>query len=203
MAFLKTDPAASVPDIQLLFNLAPLTAAPYFAPLVRPYADAFATRVVLLHPESRGAVQLASSDPAAPARICQNFLATDRDWAVLRAGFRLAREIGEAAPLTPFRRAEAAPGADCRSDTEIDAHIRATSITVHHPAGTCRMGRENDPMAVVDPELKIFGVDGLRVVDASVMPDLVGGNINAPVIMIAEKAADLIRGRTPLAPVNV
>jgi choline dehydrogenase/4-pyridoxate dehydrogenase len=203
MAFLKTDPALSVPDIQLLFNLAPLIAAPYFPPFVRPYADAFATRVVLLHPESRGAVQLASPDPAAPVRIVQNFLATDRDWAVLRAGFRLAREIGEAAPMVRFRRAEAAPGADCRSAAEIDAHIRATAITVHHPAGTCKMGRDGDPMTVVDPELKVLGVDGLRVVDASVMPDLVGGNINAPVIMIAEKAADLIRGRTPPAPVNV
>jgi 4-pyridoxate dehydrogenase len=79
----------------------------------------------------------------------------------------------------------------------------ATAITVHHPLGTCKMGRGSDPTAVVDPELKVLGVDGLRVVDASVIPDLVGGNINAPVIMIAEKAADLIRGRLPLAPVNV
>jgi 4-pyridoxate dehydrogenase len=203
MAFLKTDPAAPVPDIQLLFNLAPLTAAPYLAPVVRPYADAFATRVVLLHPESRGEVALASADPRTPVRIRQNFLATERDWAVLRAGFRLARGIGGAAPLEPFVGAETSPGPECRTDAEIDAHIRATAITVHHPLGTCRMGRESDPMTVVDPELRVLGVDALRVVDASVMPDLIGGNINAPVIMIAEKAADLIRGKTPLAPVNV
>ena len=98
---------------------------------------------------------------------------------------------------------EIAPGPDCQSDAELDAHIRATAITFHHPLGTCKMGRSNDPDAVVDPELRVLGVDALRVVDASVMPDLVGGNINAPVIMIAEKGADLIRGRTPLAPLNV
>jgi 4-pyridoxate dehydrogenase len=203
MAFLRTDPAQPIPDIQLLFNLAPLTAAPYFPPFVPAYIDSFATRVVLLHPESRGEVALASADPATAPRIRQNFLATDRDWATLRAGFRLARAIGDEAPLAPFVKTQLMPGPDCQADNEIDAHIRATAITVHHPLGTCKMGRENDPTAVVDPELKVLGIDGLRVVDASVMPDLVGGNINAPVIMIAEKAADLVRGKTLLAPVNV
>ncbi len=121
----------------------------------------------------------------------------------MRAGLRLVREIGNQPALAQFNAGEVLPGPDCRSDEEIDAHIRATAITVHHPLGTCTMGRASDLAAVVDPELKVLGVDALRVVDASVMPDLVGGNINAPVIMIAEKAADLIRGRTPLAPVNV
>jgi 4-pyridoxate dehydrogenase len=203
MAFLKTDPAQQIPDVQLLFNLAPLTAAPYFPPFVPAYADSFATRIVLLHPESRGEVALASADPLTAPRIRQNFLASDRDWATLRAGFRLARALGDEAPLAPFLRAQLMPGPDCRADAEIDAHIRATAITVHHPLGTCKMGREGDPTTVVDPELRVLGVDALRVVDASVMPDLVGGNINAPVIMIAEKAADLVRGKTPLAPVNV
>jgi len=170
---------------------------------VPPYADAFACRVVLLRPESRGIVALAAADPRLRPRIRQNFLATDKDWATLRAGLRLVREIGAAAPLAPFSAGEIAPGPACRSDAEFDAHIRATGVTVHHPLGTCKMGREDDPTAVVDPELKVLGVDGLRVVDASVMPDLVGGNINAPVIMIAEKAADLIRGRPPPAPANV
>jgi 4-pyridoxate dehydrogenase len=114
----------------------------------------------------------------------------------------MMREIGSRPALRPFIAAETAPGPACESDAAIDAHIRATAITVHHPLGTCRMGPASDGLAVVDPELKVLGVDGLRVVDASVMPDLVGGNINAPVIMIAEKAADLIRGRAPLAPVN-
>jgi choline dehydrogenase-like flavoprotein len=121
----------------------------------------------------------------------------------LGAGLRLVREIGNQPSLAECNAGEVSPGLACRSDDEIDTHIRATGITVHHPLGTCKMGRPSDPAAVVDPELKVLGVDALRVVDASVMPDLVGGNINAPVIMIAEKAADLIRGRTPLAPVNV
>jgi 4-pyridoxate dehydrogenase len=203
MAFLKTEPGLALPDIQLLFNAAPLDAGPYFPPFLPPYADAFACRVVLLRPESRGMITLASADPRAPPRIRQNFLATDKDRATLRAGLRLVREIGAAEVLAPFSAGETAPGPACRSDGEFDAHIRATGITVHHPLGTCRMGREDDPAAVVDAELKVIGVEGLRVVDASVMPDLVGGNINAPVIMIAEKAADLIRGRPPLAPVNV
>jgi len=156
-----------------------------------------------LRPESRGRIELASSDPRIPARIHQNFLATEKDWATLRAGIRMVREIGKQAPLASFTTGEVGPGPDCRSDAEIDAQIRATAITVHHPLGTCKMGRASDPMAVVDPQLKVLGIEGLRVVDASVMPDLVGGNINAPVIMIAEKAADLIRARSLLAPVNV
>ena len=93
-----------------------------------------------------------------------------------------------------------APGTDKTSDRDFDAHIRATGISVHHPLGTCKMGVASDATAVVDAELNVFGTQGLRVVDASVMPDLIGGNINAPVIMLAEKAADIIRGRARLAP---
>ena len=203
MAFLKSAPGLPLPDIQLLFSAAPMTANPYFPPFVPPYADSFGCRAVLLRPESRGHIELASADPRSPVRIHQNFLATDKDWATLRAGVRLVREIGSQPALARFAAGEIIPSPDCRSDVEIDAHIRATAITVHHPLGTCKMARASDPDAVVDPELRVLGVDGLRVVDASVMPDLVGGNINAPVIMIAEKAADLIRGRTPPAPVNV
>jgi 4-pyridoxate dehydrogenase len=202
MAFLKTEPGPPLPDIQLLFNAAPLDAGPYFPPFLPAYADAFACRVVLLRPESRGRITLAADDPHAPPRIRQNFLATDKDRATLRAGLRLVREIGAAAVLAPFSAGEIVPGPACRSEAEFDAHIRATGITVHHPLGTCRMGCENDPSAVVDGELKVIGIEGLRVADASIMPDLVGGNINAPVIMIAEKAADLIRGRPLPAPVN-
>jgi 4-pyridoxate dehydrogenase len=202
-AFLKSTPELDLPDIQLLFAAAPMTAHAYFPPFVPPYADSFGCRAVLLHPESRGLVELASPDPRLPVRIRQNFLATDKDWATLRAGVRIVREIGRQTPLASFMTGEISPGPDCRSDAAVDAHIRGTAITVHHPLGTCKMARPADPVAVVDPELKVLGVDGLRVVDASVMPDLIGGNINAAVIMIAEKAADLIRGRPPLAPVNV
>ncbi len=203
MAFLKSSPELALPDIQLLFAAAPMSAHAYFSPFVRPYADSFGCRAVLLRPESRGRIELASPDPGVPVRIRQNFLAAGKDWATLRAGVRLVRSIAEQRALAAMTTGEISPGPNCRSDAEIDAHIRATAITVHHPLGTCKMGRTGDPTAVVDPELKVIGVDGLRVVDASVMPDLIGGNINAAVIMIAEKAADLIRGRSPLAPVNV
>ena len=203
MAFLKTESDLPMPDVQLLCSAAPLTAAPYFRPFVAPYEDSFACRAVLLRPESRGQVTLTSRDPKQAPRIRQNFLARPQDWATLRAGVQLARDIGRQTPLAPFVASEIGPGPGCRSDAEVDAYIRATAITVHHPLGTCKMGTDKDPDAVVDAECKVRGVDGLRVVDASIMPDLVGGNINAPVIMIAEKAADLIRGREPLAPVNV
>ena len=105
--------------------------------------------------------------------------------------------------MAPFSAREIAPGAGAATDAELDAHIRTDSITVHHPLGTCKMGVASDPLAVVDAELRVFGAEGLRVVDGSVMPDLVGGNINAPIIMIAEKAADLIRGRQPLEAVRL
>jgi 4-pyridoxate dehydrogenase len=203
MAFLNSGAGSALPDIQLLFNAAPMDAGPYLRPFRKPFADGFAIRAVLLRPESRGELALASPDPRQPMRIRQNFLATDKDRRTLRRGVRMAREIGSQARLAPFRAAEIAPGPARGSDDEIDAFIRATGITVHHPLGTCKMGVQGDATAVVDPELRVFGVERLRVVDASVMPDLVGGNINAPVIMIAEKAADLIRGKPPLAPVNV
>jgi choline dehydrogenase/4-pyridoxate dehydrogenase len=203
MAFLRSGLNGAVPDIQLLFNAAPMTTGPYFAPFVPAYADGFGCRAVLLRPESRGQLRLKSADPRAAPRIRQNFLATDRDWRVLRAGLHMVREICARKPLEPFAASELAPGEQNWSDAALDAHVRATGITVHHPLGTCKMGPASDPMAVVDGELKVRGVDRLRVVDASVMPDLVGGNINAPVIMIAEKAADMICGRAAPAPVNV
>ena len=200
MAFLKSRSDEGLPDIQLLFNAAPMTAAPYFFPFRRAYADAFSCRAVLLRPESRGELRLVSADPTAAPRIRQNFLSTEKDRRTLRDGVRLVRHIAAQAPLRPFIARELAPGSD--ADADIDALIRASGITVHHPLGTCKMGLASDPLAVVDSALRVNGVDALRVVDASVMPDLVGGNINAPVIMTAEKAADLIRGRTPLAPVT-
>jgi 4-pyridoxate dehydrogenase len=203
MAFLKSDKAAALPDIQLIFRAAPITATPYLPPFRRPYQDNFGCLAVVLRPESRGRIELASADPRRPPRIRQNFLAADKDWATLRAGLRLMRDVARQRPLQPFIADEIAPGLERQADAEIDDHIRATAITVHHPLGTCKMGVAHDPASVVDAECKVLGVERLRVVDASVMPDLVGGNINAPVIMIAEKAADLIRGREPLAPVNV
>jgi choline dehydrogenase/4-pyridoxate dehydrogenase len=202
LAFLKSRPDVVLPDIELIFNAAPMTASPYFWPFRSAYADAYACRVALLRPESRGRVELISADPKKPPRIRQNFLATDNDWKTLRAGLRMVRDVGRQAPLAPFAAREIGPGDGAASDTDLDNYIRTTNITVHHPAGTCKMGIATDRMAVVDPELRVFGTEGLRVVDGSVMPDLIGGHINAPIIMIAEKAADLIRGRQPLEAVR-
>ncbi|MEI5676718.1 choline dehydrogenase [Mesorhizobium sp. CGMCC 1.15528] len=193
VAFLKSDASRPLPDVQLLFTAAPLAAWPYMPPFKAPFADGFATRIVAVQPESRGSVKLASADPLAAPLIYQNFLSSPRDWESLRAGFRVARDLAAQPSMKPYIEAEFFPGPNCQSDDEIDEHIRKTSITVHHPAGTCRMGV--DRQSVVDPELRVRGVGGLRVVDASVMPDLVCGNINAAVIMIAEKASDLIRQR--------
>jgi choline dehydrogenase/4-pyridoxate dehydrogenase len=203
MAFLKSRPEVALPDVQLIFNAAPMTAAPYFSPFRRAYADGYACRAAVLRPESRGRIELVSADPRKPVRIWQNFLATDNDWKTLRAGLRIARDVCRQAPMQAFMDKEVAPGERATADADLDDHIRANSITVHHPLGTCKMGPGSDRMAVIDAELRVFGIDGLRVVDGSVMPDLVGGNINAPIIMIAEKAADLIRGRPPLEAVRL
>jgi 4-pyridoxate dehydrogenase len=200
VAFLKTDAGLPAPDIQMLFHAGPLAATPYLPPFKAAFADGFSARAVLLRPESRGAVKLASADPAAPVRIRQNFLAADADWKVLRAGLRLLRDVGRQRAMAPFVGKELLNGYD---DTALDAHIRATAITAHHPLGTCRMGVASDAMAVVDESLRVFGTEGLRVVDGSVMPDLVGGNINAPIVMIAERSADLLLGRAPLEPARV
>jgi len=198
IAFLKSRPDAALPDVQLIFNAAPMTAAPYFWPFRRAYTDAWACRVAVLRPESRGRIELASADPTKPVRIRQNFLATDNDWKTLRAGLRIVRDVCRQAPLQPFRGREMLPGDGAVTDADLDAHIRMNSITVHHPLGACKMGVATDATAVVDPELRVFGTAGLRVVDGAVLPDLPGCNINAPIIMIAEKAADLIRGRQAL-----
>jgi choline dehydrogenase len=118
----------------------------------------------------------------------------------LREGVKIARETAHQAALDPYRADEFSPGKAVQTDAEIDAWIKQTGETIYHPVGTCRMGTAGDPYAVVDGELKVQGVSGLRVVDASVMPTLIGGNTNAPTIMVAEKASDMIRGRAAMAP---
>ena len=198
-AFLASEPGLAQPDIQLLAHAAPMVAAPWLRPFKPPFADGFACLAVLLHPESRGTVELASADPLVAPRIRPDMLATDRDWTTLRRGIRLVQAIGRQTPLARFVAAEVAPGPNA-SDADLDAHIRATAITVHHPLGTCRMGTASDASAVLDQNLRVRGIEALRVVDASVIPDMPGGNINAAVVMIAEKAADLILGKPLLAP---
>jgi len=151
--------------------------------------------VCQLRPESRGEVALASADPAAPPLIRANYLATDTDRRTIVEGLKLARRIQRQAPLAPFTRREVVPGDGHADDAALLAFARATGGTIFHPTSTCRMGPAGDPDVVCTPELKVRGIAGLRVADASIMPTVVSGNTNAPTIMIGEKAADLIRGR--------
>ena len=139
-AFVQVMPDAAVPDTQLLLAGAPLTAGPYLKPFTQPFADGFGGRVVMLHPESRGELKLASADPAAPIRIKQNFMSTDREWKTLRAGFRVMREImAQARHGAVHRQANCCPAPATPTPTST-THIRNTAITLHHPLGTCKMG---------------------------------------------------------------
>jgi 4-pyridoxate dehydrogenase len=196
-AFIKTRPELAVPDIEFMFR--GTAAHPHlWFPLVRPaFVDGFGIRPTLLHPDSRGEILLRSADPRDPPRICYNFFSAPDDLPRLRQGFRIARDIAYRSALDPYRGPETNPGPQVQRDAEIDAWLRATVITAHHPAGTCAMG--SMPDGVLDPQLRVHGISGLRVVDASAMPDLVSAHINACVLMLAEKAADLIRGRPPLS----
>src|SRR5262249_14111345 len=192
--FVKSSPDEPIPDIQLLFIAGSLAAKPYLPPFSQPFADSFACRVVLLRPESRGTITLASANPTAHPKIRQGLLTRDNDWRKLSSGIRIFRDLGRSTRLAPHVAREIGPGAEVKTESELENYVRKTAVTAHHPCGTCRMGRAGDTDAVVNPELRVHGIEGLRVVDASVFPDLVGGNINAPVIMIAEKAADMILG---------
>lgn len=197
-AFLKTPLAGAMPDIQLIFRAVPLTAGPWFPGIRRPFTDGFAVRAALLRPQSRGQVTLRSADPFEKVRIVQNLLHAEMDRKVLREGIRLIPEVSERAELKSFIDRELEPGLSRKSNSDLDAHILRTVATAHHPAGTCRMGSEDDEAAVVGPDFAVIGVPGLSVVDASVFPDLVGGNINAAVIMLAEMAADILAGHALL-----
>jgi 4-pyridoxate dehydrogenase len=196
-AFIKTRPELAVPDIEFMFRGAAVDARVWF-PGLRPAApDGFAIRPALLHPDSRGEIRLRSADPRQAMRIVYNFFSAPGDLPKLREGFRLARDIAYRKPLDRFRGSETAPGPEIRSDADIDAYIRRTAVTAHHPAATCPMGI--GPQAVIDARMLVRGVERLRVVDASAMPDLVSAHLNAAVLMMAEKAADMIAGKPPLA----
>jgi choline dehydrogenase-like flavoprotein len=192
-AFIKTRPELSVPDVEFMFRGAPPEAALWFPGIKRPYADGFGIRPALLHPDSRGEVLLRSSDPYDKVRIVTNFLTAPNDLPTLRQGFKIAREVAAQKPLAPFRGEEKSPGPSVKTDAEIDAWIRKVAATANHPASTCPMGM--GPGAVLDSEFRVLGAEALRVVDASAMPDLVSAHINACVLMMAEKASDLIRGK--------
>ena len=198
-AFIKTRPELAVPDIEFMFRGLPSGAHLWFPGVRKPYLDGYGIRPTLLHPESRGEILLASRDPLAPMRIRYNFFTAPNDLPTLREGVKRARDVAYRSPMDPFRGDELAPGPKVKTDDEIDAWIRRVSITAHHPCGTCQMGVTPD--TVLDPEMRVRGIEALRVVDASAMPDLVSAHINACVIMMAEKASDLIRGKPALAPI--
>ncbi len=196
-AFLKTRGELDRPDVQLHFvNAIMMDHARH-----KPDRDGFTIHACQLRPESRGTVRLDSADPFDDPAIDPNYLATETDRRTMRDSVRMIRDIIRQNALAPFRGPEIMPGAAVQTDSEIDAFIRAKGETIYHPVGTCRMGA--DERSVVDETLKVRGVAGLRVVDASVMPTLIGGNTNAPTIMIAEKAADFLLGRRPLPPEDV
>ncbi|MFN4283566.1 MAG: GMC family oxidoreductase [Alphaproteobacteria bacterium] len=196
--FIKTDSRLTAPDFQFVFRGVNSKPHLWFPGIRKPYADRCGIRPMLLHPKSRGRVRLRSADPMAPVQIFQNFFQDDDDIRALRSGIRFAREIMADKALDGFRGRETAPGSDAQSDADIDRWIRKTVVTAHHPLGTCAMGA--DSSAVLTPDLRVRGAEGLRVVDASAMPDLTSGNINACVVMIAEKASDIILGRPALPP---
>jgi choline dehydrogenase len=163
----------------------------------------FQAHVGPMRPTSTGWVRLKSSDPREPPRIQFNYLATAGDRREFRDGVRLTREIFAQRAFDPFRGAELSPGAQVTTDAAIDAHLRRKAESAYHPSCSCRMGADDDPLAVVDGNLRVRGVEGLRVVDASVMPAVVSGNLNAPTIMIAEKAADIVLGKPALPATDV
>lgn len=195
-AFLKSRPDLDRPDLQVHCVLAVMQN--HGKTVVN--RDGFTFHVCQLRPESRGRVGLRSADPFDDPAIFANYLSAEEDRRALREGVRMMREVARQPALDPYRSEELFPGENVESDEAIDAWIRSAAETIYHPVGTCRMGADGDPMAVVDAQLRVRGLKGLRVIDASVMPTLVGGNTNAPTIMIAEKAADMIRGLPAPAP---
>jgi choline dehydrogenase len=198
VCFIRTRAESERPDIELLVSPVSPEAEPWFPGIKPPMNHRFSSRIAVLHPRSRGRVGLRSANPADHPRIFWNLYDDPYDLVTLRGGLKAVRNIFAQEPLGPLVGGEVSPGAQFASDGEIDEWIRNNGQTAHHPAGTCRMGADAD--AVVDHELRVKGIDGLRVADCSIMPDVVGANTNAPTIMIAEKAADYIRGRPALPP---
>jgi choline dehydrogenase len=186
-AFAKSDAARETPDLQ--YHIQPLTLDRFGEPLHS--FPAFTASVCNLRPTSRGFVRIKDTDPHAKPSIKPNYLATEEDRRVAAAAIRLTRRICAAPALARFRPEEFKPGPQYRSDEELARAAGEIGTTIFHPVGTCKMGQ--DPLAVVDERLRVHGVAALRVVDASVMPTITSGNTNAPTIMIAEKAAEMIR----------
>lgn len=198
----KSSPDLAQPDLQSHFLPALSSAAlrlPYFSKVLPQDRGAgFFANVFQLRPESTGAIELASADPLAHPRIRPAYLSAPQDLVVLREGVKRLREIFRQPAFNVWRGVELAPGPNVQSDADIEGWIRATADTVYHPTSSCRMGGTDDPLAVLDNQCRVRGVAGLRVVDASSLPRVTSGNTAAPVYMLAERIADVLRGRLSL-----
>jgi choline dehydrogenase len=190
-AFLKSRPDLENPDLQFHF----IAALMYDHTRKRADRHGFMAHVCQLRPQSRGFISLKSADPRIAPLIQPNYLESEEDRRALREGVKLARDVFGQEAFDPYRGPEMMPGAHVQKDEQIDAFVRKTAETIYHPVGSAKMGTDSE--SVVDSQLRVFGVDGLRIVDASVMPTLVSGNTNAPTIMIAEKASDMVLGNSP------
>ncbi len=196
--FIRSRAGVRYPDIQ--FHFLPLAVAYDASTLAEEHG--FQAHVGPMRSKSRGWVRLKSTEPAEPPMIQFNYMSHPEDWIEMRACVRLTREIFAQRAFDPYRGREIQPGADCVSDEAIDAFVRERVESAYHPSCSCRMGSPADPLAVVDPQTRVIGVEGLRVVNSSIMPSITNGNLNAPTIMLAEKAADMILGRDPLPASN-
>jgi choline dehydrogenase len=197
-AFIRSRAGVDYPDIQYHF----LPMAVRYDGKAAAEGHGFQAHVGPMRSKSRGTVTLRSAEPAAPPVIRFNYMSHPEDWEDFRTCIRLTREIFGQEAFAPHVRHEIQPGAALQSDAELDGFIRDHAESAYHPCGTARMGRRDDPTAVVDPECRVIGVDGLRVADSSIFPRVTNGNLNGPTIMVGEKAADHILGRRPLAPSN-
>ncbi len=197
-AFVRSRAGVDYPDIQYHF----IPAAVRYDGKAAAKAHGFQAHVGPMRSKSRGSVTLRSPDPRSKPVIRFNYMSHPDDWIEFRHCIRLTREIFGQSAFDPYRGKEISPGSHVQSDDDLDAFIRDHAESAYHPCGTCKMGRKDDPMSVVDPECRVIGVDGLRIADSSIFPRVTNGNLNAPSIMTGEKAADHILGRTPLAPSN-
>ena len=189
--FIRTQAESERPDIELLVSPVAPDANIWFPGVKKALGHRYSSRIALLHPRSKGKVTLRSANPTDPPRILWNLFDDPKDLTTLRDGVKAVRNIFATEPLASVMGDEVRPGVEVKTDADIEEFLRRNCETAHHPSSTCRMGIDDE--AVVDGALKVRGVDGLRVADCSVMPDVIGSNTNAPTIMIAEKAADMIR----------
>ncbi len=198
-AFVRSRAGVDYPDIQ--FHFLPLAVRYDGRAAVRGHG--FQAHVGPMRSPSRGHVRLASADPKAPPRITFNYMAEEADWIDFRRCIRLTREIFAQPAFAPYAGTEIQPGPQVQTDDEMDGFIREHVESAYHPCGTARMGRRDDAMAVVDPECRVIGIEGLRVADSSIFPRITNGNLNAPSIMVGEKAADHVLGRAALPRSNL